>query len=211
MSEMELSQPLSPEEYLAREGISSVRHEYVDGHVFAMTGGSLRHNIICTNLWSVLQGALRGGPCRSFISDVKVRIDSCNSFYYPDVLVSCKPTDASGVFLKAPVLLAEVLSPSTASTDRREKLIAYKQIESLREYLIIHQSIRRVDLYRKQGSAVWLSSERIVDGGTVTCQSIQVDGMALTFRIAEIYADIDWAESDSASVVREEVVEQYIW
>lgn len=212
MSELEISECLSAEDYLAREAKSAVRHEYVGGHVFAMGGGSLRHNIICTNLFVILQNALKGGPCRSFISDVKVRIDSCNSFYYPDVMVSCNPTDTSPVFLQTPVLIAEVLSPSTSSTDRREKLIAYKQIESLQEYLIIHQSVRRVDIYRKESGAMWLSAEHNIDSEAITCNSIQVNGEPLQVRFAELYSEIEWGTPDahSAPGVSEDVAE-YIW
>src|SRR5437868_14877821 len=101
---------MSVEEYLAFEETASLRHEFVDGQVFAMVGTTLRHNIISANLQSILQTHLRGSSCRAFISDVKVRVEATNSFYYPDIMVSCKPLDTSGTVITEPVLLVEVLS-----------------------------------------------------------------------------------------------------
>lgn len=141
---------VTEEEYLRTEASASVRHEYVDGNVFAMTGSTDAHNIICGNIFSLIHGFLHGSQCRAYINDMKVRIQAVRSFYYPDIMVSCEPFEPKSVFKISPVLLIEVLSPSTASIDRREKLAAYQKISSLKEYVIVYQDRQRVELYRRE-------------------------------------------------------------
>jgi Uma2 family endonuclease len=120
--------PVSEEEYLRLEAHSPVRHEYVNGEMFAMTGGTLRHNTIALNLAVALRNGLRAGPCRVYINDVRVRIEKTRSYYYPDLLVTCtkgtQPVDLAAVTVDDPVLLVEVLSQGTEAIDRREKLLS---------------------------------------------------------------------------------------
>src|SRR5271156_6653396 len=125
---------LTVERYLEEEERAALRHEYVDGRIFAMTGATRRHNIIAGNIYSMLRSHVRGSRCRAYVSDVKVHVESTNSFYYPDVMVSCDAYDAKAVFTDHPLVIVEVLSRSTAAIDRREKVLAYRKIESLREY-----------------------------------------------------------------------------
>lgn len=146
---------LTVEEYLAREERATVRHEYVNGQVFAMTGATEAHNVICGNLHASLHEHLKGSGCRVFMSDMKVRIETSNSFYYPDIMVTCEPFAGTSVFKQSPVFIAEILSPSTKHIDRREKLIAYRQIDSLREYVIIDPSRHRIEDYRKDANGQW--------------------------------------------------------
>lgn len=146
---------MTEEEYLRVEATSRVRHEYVDGYVFAMSGATAAHNLICTNLLYVIYGHLGDGPCRAYVNDMKVKIESVRSYYYPDIMVSCEEFEAKSVFETSPVLLIEILSPSTAQIDRREKLIAYGKIESLKEYVIIYQDRQQVEVYRKEKSESW--------------------------------------------------------
>src|SRR5262249_31741428 len=122
------SASLTPEEYLKAECQSPLRHEYVDGQIFAMTGTTAAHNIIYGDLFAELHSHLGRGPCTVFMSDMKVRIDAANCFYYPDIMVTCQKLDGSAIFSTEPVFIAEVLSPSTEQIDRREKLLAYRQI-----------------------------------------------------------------------------------
>ena len=143
---------MTVEEYLAFEDASSVRHEYVDGYIYAMTGGSLRHNYIAFNIASQLRAAARGGPCRVFINDVKVRVGE-SKFYYPDVVVVCGPVDMDGTVIRNPCLVVEVLSPSTRAVDQREKVAAYRTIDSLAAYLTVEQSQRVVEWHYRDGSA----------------------------------------------------------
>ena len=140
---------ISVEEYLREEELSDTRHEFIDGQVFAMTGATEAHNGIGGNLHALLHAKLRGGPCRVYMVDMKFRIETVNCFYYPDLMVTCEPFVASSVYKIAPVFVAEVLSQSTAQIDHREKLLAYTQVESLREYLVVHQQEKRLELYSK--------------------------------------------------------------
>ncbi len=155
MSQSSKLPDLTVEEYLAQEKRAKVRHEYVNGQVFAMTGATAAHNVISGNLYALLHHHLRGSGCRPFINDMKVRIEIGNSFYYPDVMVTCEPFDGKSVFQQSPVLIAEVLSPSTTHIDRREKLVAYRRLSSLRQYLIIHQSRYRIEAHKKDADGQW--------------------------------------------------------
>lgn len=114
---------LSPEEYLRGEQVSDIRHEYESGHAYAMVGASEAHNRIALNLAAALNTHLRGGPCRAFISDMKVRVR--DAFYYPDILVTCDRADSEEYYKTLPVLIAEVLSASTIDRDSLAKRIAY--------------------------------------------------------------------------------------
>jgi len=160
MTAAEKFEYMTVEEYLKFEEKSSTKHEYVDGRIFDVTGASRRHNIIGGNVFAVLHGFLDGTPCRPFIEAMKARVRTANCFYYPDVMVACDESAAEeSVYTECPVLIVEVLSPSTAAVDRREKLTNYTKIPTLVEYLIVHQRYRRVELYRKDHDANWTKTE----------------------------------------------------
>jgi Uma2 family endonuclease len=146
---------LTEEEYLKAEEKSVVRHEYVNGYVFAMSGSTDAHNLISGNIFSAIHAHLRGSQCRPYIHDMKLKIAVAKSYYYPDVMVSCEPFESKSLFKSGPVLVVEVLSPSTASVDKREKLIAYQHIASLREYLIVYQDRQKVEVYRRDSQDQW--------------------------------------------------------
>jgi Uma2 family endonuclease len=144
---------LSPAEYLEREEQSPVKCEYVDGEVYAMSGAKRRHNLIASNLVRRAREAAdsREG-CQVFGSDMKVYVETYNSFYYPDLSVCCDRGDRHELFLVRPCFIVEVISPSTANIDRREKRRSYTSLESLREYAIVDQDRMRVELYRRESS-----------------------------------------------------------
>lgn len=148
-------QKLSEAEYLALEAQSPVRHELVGGQAYAMAGASVRHNRIAGTLYARLLGAA-AGSCQAFISDVKLRVDDFPTYYYPDVMLVCDPTDDDALVKTRPCLLAEVLSPATEATDRREKLAAYRRLPSLREYLLLSQDEPYIEIYRRRGLADWV-------------------------------------------------------
>ncbi|QBQ56432.1 Uma2 family endonuclease [Nitrosococcus wardiae] len=175
---------LSPEEYLASELGSHVRHEYIAGRVFAMVGASQRHNLIAGNIHFALRSHLRGGPCRAFISEMKVRIGSADSFYYPDVVVSCAPDDKEPYYLTQPCLIAEVLSPATEAIDRREKPLAYQQLPSLKEYLLVSQEQPKVELYRRRDEDEWWL-EAYEAGETILLESLN-----RALPLAVVYEDL---------------------
>ena len=174
---------MSEEEYLRNEESAKERSEFVDGYVFTMTGATEAHNSICMNLSSLIHMALRNGPCRAFANDMKVRIKSRNTYYYPDIMVTCEPYEAKSVFKNAPVLIIEVLSPSTSQIDRREKLMAYQKIESLKEYIVVYQDRKRLEVYRKDVDENWVVSTLTGDE-TVTLESIPNE---LSISLSEIY------------------------
>jgi Uma2 family endonuclease len=146
---------MTVEEYLGSEEFQPFRREYLDGRVFAMTGATAAHNAICTNLLALVHAHVRGSGCRAYASDMKVKIESSNSFYYPDILVTCEPFSPKAVFTTAPVLIIEILSPSTKHIDRREKVVAYKQIAALKEYLVISQNKHRVEMFQRDDNDSW--------------------------------------------------------
>ena len=132
---------ISPEEYIAGEKLSEIRHEYVDGVVYAMAGASDDHNRIAGNIFRELSNALRGHRCEPFIHDMKAKIPPtfANVYYYPDVMVVCDSTDNAKYYREKPSVIFEVISPDTEGTDRREKAIAYSTIPSVTTYVIVEQ------------------------------------------------------------------------
>lgn len=174
---------ISVEEYLAGEQGSELRHEYLDGQVYAMTGASDRHGLIVNALAFALTPAARRKGCQLFTSDMKLRLEIGGKtvFYYPDLLLSCDPQDREPYFRRAPCLIVEVLSESTARIDRREKLLAYQGLPSLQTYLLVEQDARRVEVYRRANA--W-SVEYVEQGG------IRIDCLDTELPLAEVYADV---------------------
>jgi Uma2 family endonuclease len=177
--------PLTAEAYLELEKTSEVKHQFVAGEVFAMVGASLKHASIVLELGMRLHAALKGRPCRVFTSDVKVRIDEADAFYYPDVVVTCDEGDLSRTHhLERPKLVIEVLSPSTASFDRGMKLDHYQLLDSLQEYVLVHQDEPRAVRMRRTGDATW-SYEIVTAGGHLTLETVGVD-----IALDALYADL---------------------
>ncbi len=147
---------ISEEDYLVSEELSPVKREYVDGQVFAMAGATDSHNIITTNTLFHLHSHVRGSACRAYVNNMKARIQAINTYYYPDVMVSCGPRKPQDVFTETPVLIVEVISRRTETTDRREKLTNYRKIPTLREYVLIDQRKRSVEVYRLNDDGQWM-------------------------------------------------------
>ena len=143
---------VSEDAYLAREEANQVRHELVDGVIYAQVGGTDRHARITLNLASALNERLPD-RCAAYSADMKLRIGHAHDadFYYPDVMVCCGPSDQKLVWRENTMLLAEVLSPSTERVDRNEKFLAYTGIASLDTYLLIAQDEVRVEMFRRVG------------------------------------------------------------
>jgi Uma2 family endonuclease len=177
---------LTVEEYLKAEESSDIRHEYVDGEIFAMAGASEEHNLIATNIIALLRPHLRGTPCRAFVSDmkVKVKVQKADIFYYPDLLVTCDPNDSERYFKTRPNLIVEVLSNSTKTIDKREKRLNYQSIESLQEYVLVSQEEIKVEIYRKDVQGNWSLTILSKDG------ELHLDSIGLTLTMADIYEDV---------------------
>lgn len=166
---------LAPEAYIEGELTSDIRHEYVNGLIEAMVGASRRHNILSVTLASVFRGHLKGSGCTTFVSDMKVRIKTHtdDKFYYPDVMVSCDQNPTSQYYEENPVLIAEVLSDSTAMRDKLEKRDAYSNINSLVEYLLVAQDKAEIEVvsFGKKG----VSSCKYSQGESIKLVSVELD------------------------------------
>ncbi len=150
---------ISREDYLEGERVSPIKHEYRRGQVYAMVGAKKPHIIIAGNLVRILGNHLYNSPCLVLSSDIKVRLESADCYYYPDVAVTCdeRDTNSTDDFILYPILVVEVLSPSTAAFDRGEKFADYQTSPSLREYILIHQSQMSVECFRLSDSGDWVS------------------------------------------------------
>jgi Uma2 family endonuclease len=169
---------LGPEEYLAIERKAEYKSEYVDGVMYAMAGGSERHNLISANTIISIGVQLRNRPCRVYPGNLKVRVPNSKRFFYPDVSVVCgEPRfadDERDVILN-PVLIVEVLSESTAAYDRGKKFLSYQQIDSLQEYLLISQDEEIVEHYIRQSNDTWLYTKAIGLEETIILPSIECE------------------------------------
>lgn len=177
---------ISADDYLAGEAGSPVKHEYLAGEVFAMAGAGEAHVTVALNLATLLRDHVRGGPCRVYISDMKVRIEKADAFYYPDVFVTCDRTDSSeNLFKRNPALIVEVLSDTTAAFDRGAKFAHYRQLDSLREYVLIEPERRSIDLFRRNANGTWVLHP-ITDGG-------QLELASLDFQcpLESVYEDVE--------------------
>ncbi|MFW6357991.1 MAG: Uma2 family endonuclease [Chroococcales cyanobacterium] len=181
---------LSPEEYLEAENNSPIKHEYIQGRIYAMTGASDAHVTITANLLTLLRNHVRGSGCRVYVADMKVRIESLNLFYYPDLMVTCDPQDANFQYFKCyPSLIIEVLSPSTEAFDRGDKFSDYQELETLQEYVLISQNRQRIDSFRRNVEGRWeLYSYR-------ENQELELTSLNFTCSVAAVYEDVNFPET----------------
>ncbi len=157
---------VSPADYLAGERLGDVKHEYLDGVVYATAGTTVQHDRIAGNIYRALGNQLQGGPCEPFSSDVKVRIESAGAkfYYYPDVTVDCAEPHPASLFAEAPRVIFEVLSPDTERIDRGEKFRNYQTVPSLAVYVFADQFHRFLTVYRRVGDG-WRSE--LLEGDAV--------------------------------------------
>ncbi len=173
-------------EYLTYEHESQIKHEFVNGQVFAMAEEDANHNLIVGNLVACIRSYLRGTGSRLLALAMKLTIASANNAtYYPDVMVVCDRDDNDPYVKQKPCLLVEVLSQSTALLDRREKLFNYQKLESLQEYVLVSQSEAKVELYRKDLDGGWLV-QCLGAGDSLDLRSID-----LAIGLSEIYEDVE--------------------
>lgn len=183
-----LQQHFSAEDFLAWEETQVEKHEFVAGEVFAMTGARQDHVVVSGNIFAGLKHRLRGTPCRAYVMDMKLRIETTDAFFYPDVMVSCHPGDLKNQrFIEKPSLVIEVLSDSIANYDRGGKFVAYRQLESLKEYLIVDIDARRVECFRRTADNDWLLHDYV---GETECELHSLD---IRIPMSEIFEDIEAA------------------
>jgi len=176
---------LSIEDYLRGETDGNVRHDYIGGRIHAMAGASERHNLLSINLVAAFHAHLHGGPCKTYMADFKVRLEVNREdiFYYPDVMVACVRDGVSDYYLRYPKLIVEVLSPSTETIDRREKLLNYPLIPTLAEYIFISQETREITLHRRDEQ--WRPS--VVSAAE---SAVEFRSLKLTVPLAQIYEGV---------------------
>jgi Uma2 family endonuclease len=163
---------ISPEEYLEGEKISLVKHEYIDGQIYAMAGTSDQHAIIISNLVALLRPHLRGSGCLVMTQDMKVKLPRQRKFYYPDLLVTCNDHDRENRYFKEyPKLIVEVLSDSTEAFDRGKKFEDYRSLPSLEEYVLIRQDRPQIEVFRRNEAGRWELYE-VAEAGTWELASV---------------------------------------
>jgi Uma2 family endonuclease len=175
--------PLSEEQYLEIERLAEFKSEFHDGRMFAMAGGSLNHALLSAKVCSLLDQRLPAG-CRVFSSDLRIKVAAAGLYTYPDCSVICGDIETlsdQGDVILNPLLLVEVLSPSTEGYDRGKKFELYRTIPSFREYLVIHQDQRHVEHYSKQDDGSWLLRDH-VDG------SVGIARLGVQIALADLYA-----------------------
>ena len=148
---------VSPEIYLEGERVSPIKHEYRQGEVYAMVGATKPHIVLASNLAKILGNYLDNSPCLVLTSDIKVRLEKANCYYYPDLAVVCDERELNTLddFILYPVLIIEILSKSTEAFDRSGKFNDYQTCPTLKEYVLIHQNQKKIECYRREESGVW--------------------------------------------------------
>lgn len=159
MSQAHAHSPVDETDYLRREEAATGKHELVEGEIFAMAGASERHNRIALNIAFHLRNATRGKTCRAFMADMKLRLASGTTYYYPDAMLVCDPADDHPIYKQSPCFIAEVLSPATASIDVREKLAAYRGLASLRYYLLADSERLWAKVFFRDEHNAWFEQE----------------------------------------------------
>ena len=181
---------LTPENYLKNEEKSLIKHEYMNGEVYAMAGTTDSHNTIALNLASIIRNHLRGTDCRVYFADIKARLEKRNCFYYPDILVTCDPQDReTSTYKRFPKLIIEVLSESTESFDRGDKFNDYQTLNSLQEYVLVNSQHQRVEIFLRDELGRWFY--RSYNEGTVCFESLN-----LTINLSAIYEDVELPITD---------------
>lgn len=188
---------LSIAEYLAFEARSETKHEYERGQILAMSGGTINHGLIGGKVYRTLAELLERVKkgCTAFNSDVKVYIQSVDSFVYSDTMVVCGPLETADVdpdSITNPILVVEVLSKSTAGYDRGDKFFKYRQLPSLREYVLIDQYQPVVESFFKREAGVWeISRAEGLD------QTFPIKSLDLSLTLADLYADVTFPDPET--------------
>ena len=186
------------EDYLAveREAVDA-KHEYVAGHVYAMTGASYHHNLITLNLASELRAALKSSPCVVLTADMRIRVEAADASTYPDVVALCdEPAfhDERRDVLTNPILLIEVLSPSTEGYDRGGKFALYRALPSLRQYVLVAQDRYSVDVFTRRDDNRW-----VLTAYSEPDDLIRFDAIACAVPMSEIYARVRFEPEETCN------------
>lgn len=186
----------TPEEYLALERNAEFRSEYLDGRIVAMTGATAAHNRITGDVYTQLRTRLRGKPCDTFFSDIRVQIGAGRRYTYPDVVAVCgEPQFMDGTLdtLMNPALIVEVLSPSTEAYDRGEKFLHYRTIESLEEYVLVSPDRVLVERFVRAGEFWRLFTVTDLDA------SLELTSVGCEIPLRDIYERVELPPPDASA------------
>ena len=181
---LERTTTMSVEEYFElEESNPDTRYEYLDGYVYMMLGGSANHATINGNIHALLKSLLRGGSCRVYNSDMKVRVSE-KRYFHPDVVVSCDASDRGNTdFIRSPRVVVEVLSPSTEARDRGRKLQCYLATPTIEEYLLVDFRSMRIEIYRKEQKK-WVYDAFGAD------DEVEFASLGVSFPVTDAYEDV---------------------
>lgn len=179
---------MTVDDYFEFENFSPIRHEFINGEIYAKSGSTANHNRIATNLLVILDSKIKYPDEEVFGLSLKLKVTE-NIFYYPDVFVVCDKNPESSFYRKHPLLVVEVISPSTEHIDRREKLLFYQQIPSLQEYIVIEQKKIAIEIHRRQPNGGWITYYFDDSDDEVEFQSID-----MTLAIDEIYRRVKFED-----------------
>jgi Uma2 family endonuclease len=188
---------ISPEDYLLLEERSLTKHEYLDGVIYewngsgpsAMAGGDKRHNLVALNVYTSLRTQLRDGPCAIFVADVKLATADDSAYFYPDVMATCSEADkASPLLVKEPLLVVEVLSPSTEIFDRRAKFATYQRVASLASYVLVSPEQWMIEVFTRDGG--WARTPQTAGVHPMYTDVVDLGTHGLHLRAAEVFEGI---------------------
>ncbi|MBO1349638.1 MAG: Uma2 family endonuclease [Hormoscilla sp. GUM202] len=184
---------MTPQEYLEWEEQQPIKHEYVNGYVYAMAGGTIPHNIIAVNLTNALKNHLKGKGCLVLSADAKLGISEQGPFHYPDVMVTCDLRDKMAIkMVRYPSLIVEVLSPSTEGYDRGYKFTHYRRISTLKEYVLISADRLSVECYRLNDRGKWELTHYFIEESTPAGTELEIHLTSVNFScpISLLYEDV---------------------
>ncbi len=177
---------LTLDQYIELEANSDIKHEYRNGEIYAMAGTTDSHNTIAGNLYALIRNHLRGSDCRLYFADIQARLEECNCFYYPDLMVTCDSRDTeTSTYKRYPKLIVEILSDSTEAFDRGDKFIDYQTLDSLQEYVLVSTKQQRVDCYRRSEQGRWFFQFFAPTQNTFNLASIDLE-----VSFAALYEDV---------------------
>jgi Uma2 family endonuclease len=184
---------VSPEAYLAMERVAQEKHEYFKGEVYAMSGASNEHNDIAYNINRLVAAFLHGKGCKLYGSDFRIHIPANTLFTYPDFTIVCGKADTPEIYtdnLTNPAVIIEILSKSTRDYDRGTKFSLYREIKTLKEYILIDSTAISVEIFTKQEDGKWMLSEfkQLTD-------SFVISTIGLTLQLKDVYEDVSIEES----------------
>lgn len=185
---------MTPEEYLLWEAQQTERHEYLQGAVRAMSGGSWNHTLLCSNLLGEVRTHLKGTPCRCFSQSHRVEIEAGDAYLYPDVAIVCgEPLFGRQEALLNPVVVFEVLSPSTERYDRTRKFRRYQTLQSLQEYVLVYQDTAQVEVFQRGSEEGWsVITYRLIEGREA---SLEIESVGILLPLREVYEGVELLET----------------